>query len=85
MLAGLSTSIGGLIALFAKRTNTDFLSFALGFSAGVMIYVAMVEIFAEARLAAVNVWGTAGPVSYTHLDVYKRQPIGWSHYKREQG
>ena len=60
MLAGLSTSIGGLIALFAKRTNTDFLSFALGFSAGVMIYVAMVEIFAEARLAAVNVWGTAG-------------------------
>lgn len=60
LLAGLSTGIGGLIALFAKRTNTDFLSFALGFSAGVMIYVAMVEIFAEARLAAVNVWGSSG-------------------------
>jgi ZIP family zinc transporter len=60
MLAGLATGIGGLIALFAKRTNTSFLSFVLGFSAGVMIYISMVEIFAEARLAAVNVWGSYG-------------------------
>ncbi|MDI9467073.1 MAG: zinc transporter ZupT [Bacillota bacterium] len=60
MLAGLSTGIGGLIALFAKRRNTSFLSFILGFSAGVMIYISMVEIFAEARLAAVNVWGSWG-------------------------
>ena len=45
MLAGLSTSIGGLIALFAKRTNTDFYLLRWGFG-GVMIYVAMVEIFA---------------------------------------
>ena len=60
LLAGLSTGAGGLIALFAKQANTDFLSFALGFSAGVMIYVSMVEIFAEARLAAVNVWGSSG-------------------------
>ena len=21
--------------------------------------------------------GSPGPVSYTHLDVYKRQPVGW--------
>lgn len=60
MLAGLATGFGSLIALFAKRTNTAFLSFALGFSAGVMIYISMVEIFAEARLAAVNVWGSSG-------------------------
>jgi len=60
VLAGLSTGIGSLIALFTKRTNTAFLSFALGFSAGVMIYISMVEIFAEARVSAVNVWGSSG-------------------------
>jgi len=60
LLAGLATGLGSLIALLAKRTNTDFLSFALGFSAGVMIYISMVEIFAEARAAAVNAWGNTG-------------------------
>lgn len=44
LFAGLSTGIGSLIAWFAKRTSTRFLSFMLGFSAGVMIYVSMVEI-----------------------------------------
>ncbi len=48
LLAGLSTGIGGAIAFFAKKTNTKFLSVALGFSAGVMIYISFVEIFAEA-------------------------------------
>ena len=38
-LAGLSTGIGSALAVFAKRTNKNFLSFALGFSGGVMIYV----------------------------------------------
>jgi zinc transporter, ZIP family len=49
LFAGLSTGIGSLIAFTCKRTNTRFLSVALGFSAGVMIYVSFVEIFAEAR------------------------------------
>lgn len=60
ILAGLSTGIGSLIALQAKRTNTAFLSVALGFSAGVMIYVSMVEMFAEAQEIAVGVWGNGG-------------------------
>jgi ZIP family zinc transporter len=51
LLAGLSTGVGSALAFFAKRTNTKFLSVALGFSAGVMIYVAMIEIFAKARAA----------------------------------
>ena len=59
MLAGLSTSIGGLIALFAKRTNTDFLSFAWGFGRSHDICCHGGD-FCRARLAAVNVWGTAG-------------------------
>lgn len=49
LFAGLATGIGSLIAFFAKTTNTKFLSIALGFSAGVMIYVSMVEIFFKAQ------------------------------------
>lgn len=49
LFAGLSTGIGSAIALLAKRTNKVFLSVSLGFSAGVMIYVAMIEIFAKAK------------------------------------
>ena len=49
LIAGLSTGIGGLIALFVKRENKKFLSASLGFSAGVMIYISMVEIFFEAK------------------------------------
>lgn len=47
--AGLSTGIGSLIGLLAKTSNKKFLSVSLGFSAGVMIYVSMIEIFFKAR------------------------------------
>lgn len=49
VLAGLATGIGSVMALFTKQTNTKFLSASLGFSAGVMLYVAMIEIFAKAK------------------------------------
>ncbi|NPD86609.1 zinc transporter ZupT [Lentimicrobium sp. L6] len=49
LFAGLSTGIGSIISLVAKRTNTAFLTVSLGFSAGVMIYVSFVEIFPKAR------------------------------------
>ncbi|MBN1837641.1 MAG: zinc transporter ZupT [Spirochaetales bacterium] len=48
LFAGLATGVGSILAFFAKRTNTRFLSVALGFSAGVMIYVSLVEIFRKA-------------------------------------
>ncbi len=47
-LAGLSTGIGSCIAFFAKKTNTKFLAVALGFSAGVMVYVSMLEMLPNA-------------------------------------
>lgn len=56
-LAGLSTGIGSAIAFFAKKTNTRFLSVSLGFSAGVMVYVSMVEIFFKARESLQAVMG----------------------------
>ncbi len=49
LFAGLATGLGSLIAFFTTRTNTKFLSVALGFSAGVMIYVSLVEIFVKAK------------------------------------
>ena len=49
LIAGLSTGIGSLISLFAKRTNTKFLCASLGFSAGVMLYVSFMELMPEAK------------------------------------
>lgn len=60
ILAGLSTGIGSALAYFTKRTNTRFLSASLGFSAGVMIYVSFVEIFAKARTVLAPELGNAG-------------------------
>lgn len=64
LLAGLSTGIGSAIAVFARRTNTKMLSTALGFSAGVMIYVSFVELFPQALEQV-----TAGGASMPELSV----------------
>ena len=58
LFAGLSTGIGSALAFFTKQTNTKFLALALGFSAGVMIYVSFVEIFVKARDALTQVYGS---------------------------
>ncbi len=49
LFAGLSTGIGSLIGLASKKFNPKLLTISLGFSAGVMIYVSLVEIFAKAK------------------------------------
>lgn len=58
LLAGLSTGIGSLLSLLTNKTNTKFLSIALGFSAGVMIYVSFVEIFPQALALLTSALGT---------------------------
>lgn len=58
LIAGLSTGIGSGIAFLAKQTNKKFLSISLGFSAGVMIYVSMIEIFSKAQTALTAQLGT---------------------------
>ncbi|MGJ9457560.1 zinc transporter ZupT [Oceanobacillus sp. CF4.6] len=57
LFAGLATGVGSLLAFFAKTTNTKFLSFALGLSAGVMIYVSMIEIFFKAKDSLTSAMG----------------------------
>jgi ZIP family zinc transporter len=49
LFAGLSTGIGSTIGFMSKKFNPKFLAGALGFSAGVMIYVSLIEIFVKAK------------------------------------
>ncbi|MBO5690837.1 MAG: zinc transporter ZupT, partial [Spirochaetaceae bacterium] len=60
LFAGLATGVGSLLALLTKRTNTKFLAISLGFSAGVMIYVSMIEIFVKAKESLITVLGERG-------------------------
>lgn len=57
VFAGLSTGIGSALAFYTKQTNHKFLSAALGFSAGVMIYVSTIEIFPKAKASLTLVYG----------------------------
>ncbi len=57
LLAGLATGIGSLIAFLSRHSSTRFLSVALGFSAGVMIFVSMIEIFVKAKDKLVGAMG----------------------------
>lgn len=70
LFAGLATGIGSCLAFFAKRTNTTILSVALGFSAGVMIYVSFIEIFAKARQCLTAELGPQGGYWVTVLSFF---------------
>ena len=48
IFAGFSTAIGSVIAFFSKKDDLRVLSFGLGFSAGVMIYISFMEILPTA-------------------------------------
>jgi ZIP family zinc transporter len=67
LFAGLSTGIGGLIAFIVKRNNTSFLSLALGFSAGVMIYVSFMDILPKAHESMLTTISDSRASLYTTL------------------
>jgi len=46
-LAGISTTIGGLIAFLIKKTKFCYLCVAFGFSAGVMIFISFTELLKQ--------------------------------------
>lgn len=50
VLAGLATGIGSLAAYFIPRPDMRYLSFSLGFAAGVMVYVGFVDLFCSSRV-----------------------------------
>ncbi len=70
ILAGLSTGIGSALAFFTKKTTPKFLAASLGFSAGVMIYVSMIEIFAKANTSLVSVYGKSRGYLITTLSFF---------------
>jgi len=67
LFAGLATGIGSLLAFFSKKTSPRFLAGALGFSAGVMIYVSFIEIFVKANDSLGEVLGYAAGYRLTTL------------------
>lgn len=67
LFAGLSTGIGSIIAFFVKEENKGFLSISLGFSAGVMIYISMVEMFAKAKSSLISELGESSGYLWTVL------------------
>jgi ZIP family zinc transporter len=58
-IAGLSTGIGSAIAYFIKKPKITYLSFSLGVSAGVMIYISFMELLPEASEKVGETWGLA--------------------------
>jgi ZIP family zinc transporter len=59
-LAGLSTGLGSLIGLGSSRDNRSFLTLSLGFSAGAMVYVSLVEILPKSRQVLAALLGPRG-------------------------
>ncbi len=57
VFAGLSTGVGSLMALMSRKLNPKFLAASLGFTAGVMINVSMIEIFVKAKTALTGWYG----------------------------
>ena len=56
-IAGLSTGIGSLIAYVIKKPKMEYLTFGLGLSAGVMLYVSFMELLPEGMENAGDVLG----------------------------
>lgn len=57
LIAGLTTTVGGLFVVFAKSDSKGFLSFSLGFSGAVMIMVSISELFPESIKSICEVAG----------------------------
>jgi len=60
LFAGLSTGIGSLISFFTKKTNTKILSFSLGLSGGVMMYISFVEMLPDSIERLSSEYNNAG-------------------------
>ncbi len=58
VVAGLSTGIGSAIAFFFRRPKMAYLAFALGLSAGVMLYVSFMELLPNAIADIGDLWAT---------------------------
>ena len=56
-LAGISTIIGAIMVFFSNNKNDKIITFALGFSAGVMICVSFTDLFPSAEKIIISCYG----------------------------
>lgn len=68
--AGLATGIGSMLAFFTKRTNKKLLSFSLGLSAGVMIYVSFMELMFSSVTSMSEIFGDQQGQLYATLSFF---------------
>jgi len=57
IIAGLTTTLGGFISFFIRKYNLKVLAIGLGFSAGAMIYISLVELLKESHNILEPVFG----------------------------
>jgi len=88
-VAGLSTGIGSTIAYFIKKPKMIYLSFSLGFSAGVMIYISFVELMPQATAGVGRIWSTAaffiGILFIGLIDIFVPEAENPHHFKAPSG
>ena len=70
VVAGLATGIGSALAYITHHTQRNILSFALGFSAGVMIFVSFVELYNQAEEPLLSAYGEFGGGTITAISFF---------------
>ncbi len=84
-LAGLSTGIGSAIAYFIRKPKIVYLSFSLGFSAGVMIYISFMELLPKSIENVGKSWSVtaffAGITFIGLIDIFIPQAKNPHHYR----
>ncbi|HQJ08313.1 MAG TPA: zinc transporter ZupT, partial [Deltaproteobacteria bacterium] len=90
-LAGLSTAIGSFFGIYSRKPTPSFLAFSLGFSAGVMVFVAFLELLPTAvqtpGLGLVRAYSAffAGMVIYFLIDLLVPHDYIGQHDHTENG
>lgn len=69
--AGLCTTVGACIVFCARLANATFLAAALGFSAGVMLYVSFAEIFLRKSIAGFE------DANYSDVEAYRYSTLAF--------
>lgn len=70
LVAGAATGVGGVIILFTKKFSSKLLSASLGFSAGVMLFISLTELFPEASDILGELYGEQKGMLFTILSFF---------------
>lgn len=70
LVAGAATGVGGVIILFTKKFSSKLLSASLGFSAGVMLFISLTELFPEASSTLGELYGDQKGMLFTIISFF---------------